>query len=821
MLSGAAKTVIGERDLSARASTTRGIYMGMVIPAVRGPLKPTLVTNATQFLDRFTPNGKILVGYDSAYFEALIALADTNKLVVMRAQSGALHGGVYIKASGSADDNGELEFGLESPDDDYDLTSLDGRVILSPAAVTFDTAQNLMTVPQTVYDLIDTGDACQLTTSGTLPSPLALATTYYIYKSATNRKVGLATSSPNASAGTLIDLASFGVGTHTLTVSNKTVAGTFTADASFDKLTVPSSLYSAIDTGDACTVSTDGTLPAGITNGPTYYVIKTGVSPEVKLATTLSNAQNGVAIDLTDTGSGTHTLTLSSKQLGGAATVDMADDTLTVNTTWYNASQTGDEVEFNIVSGTLPTGVVADTTYYLIKTNVSGKVKVATTSENAENGVAIDFVGDVPGTATLSNNSMSAETEIDQKLFILYGADPGEWNNDIGVKITSYASNPVKVKEPNTFLIEVYYGTALKESWICSRDPNLKSGRGQPTYIEEVLKGSAYIRAIDNIAIASTTLPKNQSTILTFGNGDDGDAITDGVMITALGELEACDYNIALLPDSGWTTPSYQQAIIDFCESKGDCAFTFSVPYANEASADYINEITSYKLDDLASDSSYGGIWSSHLLIKDRDNNRDLYVAPSAHIAARIARLWDLSVPWEPAAGYTNGRLNVLGVHRQFTEGEEDTLYDHNINPIRWKRGTGAVIWGQKTLQSRPTDLDRMHARMLLCVIKPALKEIADEFLFSLADIQNDAGQRAQLIARINSYMEGIQARNGVYAFKVVCDESNNSAIDVQNKTLRVWLLIQIIQDTEYIEFDIGVSSYGLDFALAEQALAA
>lgn len=102
MLSGAAKTVLTERDLSARASTTRGIYVGMVIPSVRGPLKPTLVTNATQFLDRYTPEGKIQVGYDSTYFEALIALADTNKLVLMRAQDGALHGGVYIKEIGRA-----------------------------------------------------------------------------------------------------------------------------------------------------------------------------------------------------------------------------------------------------------------------------------------------------------------------------------------------------------------------------------------------------------------------------------------------------------------------------------------------------------------------------------------------------------------------------------------------------------------------------------------------------------------------------------------------------------------------------------------------
>jgi hypothetical protein len=580
-------------------------------------------------------------------------------------------------------------------------------------------------------------------------------------------------------------------------------------------------LYLAIDTGDTATLTTTGTLPAGLATSTTYYVIKTGTSNEIKLATTLSNAQNSVAIDITDTGSGTHTITLAAKQLGGAATVDMSEDALTVGTTWYNAARTGDEVEFNILTGSLPTGLAASTTYYLIKTVVSGKVKVATDLTNANNGVAIDLVGDVPGTATIQNNSMSAEVELDQKLFILYGADPGVWNNEIGVKITNYATNPILVKEPDTFLIQVYYGTTLKEQHICSRDPNLKSGRGQPTYIEEVLKSSAYIRAIDNIAIDSATLPKNQLTILSFNEGTDGDAVTDGVMLTALAELEACDYNIALLPDSGWTTPAYQQGIIDFCEEKGDCAFTFSTPYANEANNDYMNELTSYKLDDLASDSSYGGIWSPHLLIKDRDNNRDLYVAPSAHVAARIARLWDLSVPWEPAAGYTNGRLNVLGVHRQFTAGEEDTLYDYNINPIRWKRGTGAVIWGQKTLQSRPSDLDRMHARMLLCVIKPALKEIADEFLFSLADINNDAGQRAQLIARIRTYMEGIKARNGVYDFKVICDESNNSDIDVQNKTLRVWLLIQIIQDTEFIEFDIGVSSYGLDFALAEAALAA
>lgn len=822
MPNGAAKVIATEKDLSSRVQAKRGVYIGAAAPLVRGPVGvPFLVTTPEEFLEKTTPDGRIKIGYDQSYLEVLTALEFTNKVWLIRAARNAKFGAAYLRSSTASGQNFPAEYGFSDVNSEYDLTSKDGRPQVAPAVVSVDADQEYLTVAQQVYDLLDTGDAVEVSSTGILPLPLVAATTYYVYKATENRKIGLAASLEAANTKVLVDLTSFGTGVHSLQAIAKVSSVVFNATVSGSKLAVNADFYAAADTGDAVQLTTTGSLPAGLLQATTYYVIKGATANEIKLAATAADAVAGITLGFTTTGSGTNTVAFNAKAVSGTFTVDMSDDTFTTAPdTFYTWLKTGDKLVFDTDSGTLPTGVVEGTEYFAIKLPQINKFKLATTLSNAVNGVSIAIDNPGSGVITVANHSIVDESVGEDKVLLIYGANPGKWNNDISFKLTNYSSNPQKVREPDAFLIEVYQGTSLVESFLASRDPEKKDGYGKTIYVEDVLLRSSFIRAIDNVAIDHTVRPKDQATLLILAGGTDGDSVTDSVMIDAIKKLEAVDeYPLAVIFDSGWTTPAYQTSIIDICERRGDCAFVFSVPFEVEASDDYMNAILNYKLETLNSVSSYGGIWTSHLRISDTDNNREVLVAPSAHVAGKIAYVWDTFEPWIPAAGNKRGGLNVLGVHRTFTPGQMDVLYDANINPIRWKRGKGTTIWGQKTLQTRPSDLDRMNARLLLCVIKPAIKELLEDYLFDLATVENDLGTRAAIRAVIINYMNSVAARNGVYDFQVICDDRNNKPSDVANNILRVWLLIKITKSVEYIPFDLGITPYDLDFKIAETLL--
>jgi phage tail sheath protein FI len=148
-----------------------------------------------------------------------------------------------------------------------------------------------------------------------------------------------------------------------------------------------------------------------------------------------------------------------------------------------------------------------------------------------------------------------------------------------------------------------------------------------------------------------------------------------------------------------------------------------------------------------------------------------------------------------------------------------DSLYDNNINPIRWKRGSGIMIWGQKTLQTRQSDLSYMNARVTLCVIKPAITALLEQFLFDMNTLSNTTGTRALINAVITTYMNNVVANGGCYDFEVICNSTNNSAFDVQSHTLNVWLLVHITDDIEYIPFSIGVVGFSISFDIAQGLL--
>jgi hypothetical protein len=401
---------------------------------------------------------------------------------------------------------------------------------------------------------------------------------------------------------------------------------------------------------------------------------------------------------------------------------------------------------------------------------------------------------------------------------LIYASSPGKWSDDIGIKLMNNSDDADQVPETDSFRIQVFkkgFEGAPVEEFFCSKVEGQKDGYGTNMYIEDVLKASNYIRAINNPAV--TGAPKTQASILYMGAGSDGVAVTDSEMIAGAQAAFSNVDNIpvTLLMDGGWATSAYQVALDAIAKSRMDCVAILSTPYASEIASSFMTDLSTYRKTTLNLNSSYSGLYTPHLKIRDRFNDREIFVAPDGYVAGSISFNANNSEIWFPPAGFRRGLLNVIGVSRRFEQGEMDLLQKMQINPIRQTAGRGIVIWGQKTLLSKPSALDRMNVRLLLITIEPAMKEFAEDYLFEF----NDVPTRSEVQVKLDSYLQGIKGRRGLYDFQVICDDSNNTPDVIDNNQLVIDVFIKPTKSAEAIPLRIIITSTGASFSSAAAAV--
>jgi len=409
------------------------------------------------------------------------------------------------------------------------------------------------------------------------------------------------------------------------------------------------------------------------------------------------------------------------------------------------------------------------------------------------------------------------EVDLVDEIFIIYASNQGVWGDKVGFKIIT---DPDTVKEPNAFIIEVYREDNQSipiESYTVSRVEGHKDGFGRNIYIEDVLESSNYIRVRDNAAVDESTLPKEQSTILFLNAGDDGLAVTDAEMITAAQTMSnPDDLPLTVLMDGGFATPAYGQELENICNletGRGDCVAILSVPFSDEASSTYLADIIDYRKTELNLNSSFAALYTPHVKIYDRFNDRAIFIAPDGFAGAAISFSAANYEVWFPPAGFKRGNFTALDLRRRFTTAEMDSLQAEGINPLRFVPGRGLVVWGQKTLLSRPSALDRLNVRLLLIAIEPGIEEALEDFLFDL----NDEATRSIVTAILESFLGDIQARRGLQDYNVICDSTNNSATDIDEGRLNVDIYIKPIRSVELIPVRMIITATGLSFEQAAQ----
>ena len=208
-------------------------------------------------------------------------------------------------------------------------------------------------------------------------------------------------------------------------------------------------------------------------------------------------------------------------------------------------------------------------------------------------------------------------------------------------------------------------------------------------------------------------------------------------------------------------------------------------------------------------DTNYAGIYYPWVKIIDRDTNSPVFVPPSVVLPGVISFTDSVAHEWFAPAGLNRGGLtNVTEAKTRLTHAERDDLYENRINPIASFPGQGVVVFGQKTLQSRPSALDRINVRRLLIALRKFIASTSRFLVFE----QNTSATRNRFLNIVNPYLEQVQQNSGLSAFRVVMDDSNNTPDVVDRNQLVGQIFIQPTRTAEFIVLDFVVQPTGATF---------
>ena len=273
--------------------------------------------------------------------------------------------------------------------------------------------------------------------------------------------------------------------------------------------------------------------------------------------------------------------------------------------------------------------------------------------------------------------------------------------------------------------------------------------------------------------------------------------------INALSNPDEYDLNMLVLPGViNRLHSSVSTFAKDMVEDRQDAFYVMDAGAYQDSISTVVNSLSSF-------DSNYVGTYHPWVKILDTDKNKPVWVPPSTVIPGVIAFNDAVAEPWFAPAGLNRGGLpNVIEVKTRLTHDERDTLYENRINPIATFPGQGATVFGQKTLQAKPSALDRINVRRLLIALK---KFIASSSRFLIFE-NNTAATRNRFLSIVNPYLESVQQRQGLFAFRVIMDESNNTPDVIDRNILKGEIFIQPAKTAEFIVLDFNVLPTGAAF---------
>ena len=265
------------------------------------------------------------------------------------------------------------------------------------------------------------------------------------------------------------------------------------------------------------------------------------------------------------------------------------------------------------------------------------------------------------------------------------------------------------------------------------------------------------------------------------------------------------DYQFNVITAPGLNSQQHSNTVtrlVSLAQGRTDCLAVIDVAAYNSQINAVTTEATKY-------DSSYAAAYWPWLQTVDAGTGQTVWAPASTYIPAVYAFTDASSDPWFAPAGLIRGALgSVVRAERKLTSGNRDTLYEANVNPIATFPGSGVVVFGQKTLQKRASALDRVNVRRLLIALKGYITQVSDNLVFE----QNTNATRNNFLANVNPYLESVQQRQGLYAFKVVMDATNNTPDVIDRNELVGQIYLQPTKTAEFVILDFNVLPTGATF---------
>jgi phage tail sheath protein FI len=397
-----------------------------------------------------------------------------------------------------------------------------------------------------------------------------------------------------------------------------------------------------------------------------------------------------------------------------------------------------------------------------------------------------------------------------------YAADRGGANDEMHI-----------VVQDRTGRITGIANTILEKFSYVSKASDAKNDDGSSNYYVRVLADeSKYIWPLNhaqNVStqVAETTTWGNTAYQTTFAQNQDAYTFALGNGAVSLSSDAAIELGYDLFNDEDQVDVSllmagaHSQTVAEYlvdniAESRKDL-----VVFISPLEADAVNNAGSEAVDiiDYRNDfnsSSYAFMDCNWKYQFDKYNNVYRWLPLNGDIAGLAARTDFERDPWWSFAGYNRGHIkNVTKLAWNPKKAARDDLYKNGINPVISEKGEGALLKGDKTMLTKPSAFDRINVRRLFIVLEKAISQAAKYSLFEF----NDEFTRAQFVAMVEPYLRDVKGRRGIYDFRVVCDETNNTPEVIDRNEFIGDIYIKPARSINFIQLNFIAVRTGVAFS--------
>jgi len=515
---------------------------------------------------------------------------------------------------------------------------------------------------------------------------------------------------------------------------------------------------------------------------------------------------------------GTNTFEWAAKYvgtLGNSLKVSFAD-----SATFKDKALTGSAFAVTLAG----TALTATGSAFLTELHIGAIIK---NSAGTVVGTVTAIATDIAATITPAAVALSAATGVkaDWAYYTQFDSAPGTSAFATSANATNDELHVIVIDEDGAFSGTA--GTVLEKFAFVSKALDAKKYDGTNNFYRDVINSKSeyiwWMRHTSNVTGTTAwgtvaagasfkSLIGSMSTSLSNGVDDYSDTGSYAQAAWLL-YLDDSQYDISLLPVGKATATTANYVIQNIAEVRKDCvafvspqdnssgaAITGSGSSATDALVTYRNAITS---------SSYGVMDTGYKYQYDRYNDTYRWVPLSGDIAGLAARTDYTNDSWWSPAGFNRGQIkNVVKLAVNPTKTDRDTLYKVGINPIVAFPGQGIVLYGDKTLQSKPSAFDRINVRRLFITLEKAISTASKYQLFEF----NDAFTRAQFKNLVEPFLRDVKGRRGITDFKVKCDETNNSSVVIDRNEFVGDIYIKPARSISYITLSFIATGTGVDF---------